>query len=280
MYEISMADRPAIVTGASRGIGRAIVARFAEAGGDVVICARDIARVEPVAEEITDEHPGRVVPVGCDVTQTDEVEAMVNTAVEVFGGLKVLVNNAGGSFDDDLLHRVGDDTLDQNIDVNLKGQLKVARAALPAMVDSDGGSMIHMSSVNGIHGIGLDTYSAAKGGIFSFSRNLATHYGHYGVRSNVLSPGTIETKNREDEMEEIEQRQGDETTARDRWLAQYPLCRFGRPDEVADATLFLASEMSSFVNGTNLVVDGGLVSGLDADFQQQIYQTDDRPTRK
>lgn len=279
MYHISMEDRPSIVTGASRGIGRAIATQFAKANGEVVICARSKDRVEPVAAEITNTHPGRAVAVGCDVTQTDEVEKLVDTAVETFDGLKVVVNNAGGAFDDDLLHRLDDETIDKNIDVNLKGQLKVARETLPALVDSGGGSMIHISSINGMHGIGLDSYSASKGGIFALSRNIATHYGQYGIRSNVLSPGTIETESRRDEMDETVARQGKEQTARQRWLAQYPLGRFGRPQEVGDASLFLASEMSSFVNGTNLVVDGGLVSGLDSDFQQEIYQTDDRPTR-
>lgn len=279
MYEVSMENRPAIVTGASRGIGRSVAQRFAQANGEVVICARSIDRVEPVAAEITDEYPGRVVPVECDVTNTEDIKTLVDTAIEEFDSLKVLVNNAGGAFDDDLLHRIDDDTIDMNIDVNLKGQLKVAREALPAMVDSGGGSMVHMSSVNGMHGIGLDSYSASKGGIFSLSRNIAAHYGHYGIRSNVLSPGTIETKNRRDEMEDTEQRQENEHTVRQRWLSQYPLGRFGRPEEVGDASLFLASEMSSFVNGTNLVIDGGLVCGLDSAFQNEVYQTDDRPTR-
>jgi len=129
-------------------------------------------------------------------------------------------------------------------------------------------------------GIGLTAYSAAKGGVLSLSRLLAVQYGRHGIRANVVSPGTIETGNREEEMEASEKRREGERSAREEWLDQYPLGRFGRPEEVAEATLFLASERSSFVTGTNLVVDGGLTAGLDQGLQTRVYDVDEPPTRE
>lgn len=278
MIELSLADRPAIVTGASRGIGRQIAATFAEAGGDVAICSRSYDDVEPVAEQITAEHDGRAVPVECDVTDADEVRNLVDTAIEAFGDLRVLVNNAGGSVESaDLLHRCDESTFESMLELNLKAPYLVAREALPAMIAAGGGSMVHVGSVNGLFGIGLAGYSEAKSGLLALSRNVATHYGQHGVRSNVLSAGTIETQNRKEEMENTEER-SEGASARDRWLDQYPLGRFGRPDEVADTALFLASERSGFVTGQNLVVDGGLTTGLPTSFENEIYQADEPPS--
>ncbi|PHQ44926.1 3-oxoacyl-ACP reductase [Halorubrum sp. C3] len=277
MVELSLADRPAIVTGASRGIGKEIAAAFAEAGGDVVICSRTYDDVATVANELEATHDGRVVPVECDVTDSEAVRDLVDTAVEEFGDLRVLVNNAGGSVESaDLIHRCDEDEFEWMLELNLKAPYLVTREALPAMIAAGGGSIVHVGSVNGLFGIGLTGYSEAKSGLLALSRNLATHYGQYGIRSNVLSAGTIETQNRREEMESTEERSG-ETSARDRWLDQYPLGRFGRPREVADTALFLASDRSGFITGENLVVDGGLTAGLPRSFENEIYQTDEPP---
>lgn len=279
MSDHELAGEIAVITGASKGIGRAIAEHFAAAGANVVICSREQEAIDEVAAAITKEDGGDALGVECDVTDSAAVEAMVDAALAEFGTVDALVNNAGGMIRDDNLHRIDEETFDRNVEVNLKGQYLVASELLPVMIENDGGSMVHMGSVNGIFGIGLTAYSAAKSGILSLSRNIATQYGRFGVRSNVISPGTIETKNREDEMTETESRQQEGKTAREEWIDQYPLGRFGRPREIADATLFLASDRSSFVSGTNLVVDGGLTAGLDSTFQTTIYDADDRPTR-
>jgi 3-oxoacyl-[acyl-carrier protein] reductase len=277
MIELSLADRPAIVTGASRGIGRQIAATFAEAGGDVAICSRSYEDVAPVAEELTADHDGRVVPVECDVTDADAVRDLVDVAIEELGDLRVLVNNAGGAAESaDLLHRCDEETFERMLELNLKGPYLLAREALPAMIAAGGGSMVHVGSVNGLFGIGLAGYSEAKSGLLALSRNLATHYGQYGIRSNVISAGTIVTESREAEMANTDER-AEETSAQDRWLDQYPLGRFGRPEEVADTALFLASERAGFVTGENVVVDGGLTAGLPTSFQNEIYQADEPP---
>lgn len=277
MVELSLHNRPAIVTGASRGIGREIAATFAEAGGDVIICSRSYKDVESVAEQITETHNGHVVPVECDVTDAEDVRTLVDTAIEEFGDLRILVNNAGGSVESaDLLHRCDEEEFERMLDLNLKGPYLLAREALPAMIAAGGGSMVHIGSVNGLFGIGLAGYSEAKSGILALSRNVATHYGQYGIRSNVLSAGTIETQARKEEMEKTEE-QSTDTSARDRWLDQYPLGRFGRPQEVADTALFLATDRAGFITGENIVVDGGLTVGLPVSFQNAIYQTDEPP---
>ncbi|WP_049995898.1 SDR family NAD(P)-dependent oxidoreductase [Halococcus sediminicola] len=277
MVELSLHDRPAIVTGASRGIGRSIAAKFAEAGGDVAICSTTYEHVESVADELTADHDGCVIPVECDVTDHDEVERLVETAVEEFGDISVLVNNAGGADESaDLLHRCDEETFERMVELNLTSQFLLSRKVLPAMVAAGGGSMVHVGSVNGLFGIGLSGYSEAKSGLLALSRNIATHYGQYGIRSNVLSAGTIETESRRDEMENTEVR-ANENSARQRWLDQYPLGRFGRPEEVADTALFLASERASFITGENLVLDGGLRSGLSTSFVNEIYQAGESP---
>jgi len=277
MIELSLADRPAIVTGASRGIGRQIATTFAAAGGDVAICARSYEDVETVANEISANHEGRVVPVECDITKQAEVQNLVDTTIEEFGDVRVLVNNAGGGAESaDLMHRSDVETYEWMLELNLKGPFVVSKEVLPAMAAAGGGSMIHVGSVNGLFGIGLSGYSEAKSGLLALSRNVATHYGQHGIRSNVISAGTIETENRRQEMEDTEQRAG-ETSARDHWLDQYPLGRFGRPDEVADTALFLATDRSGFITGENIVVDGGLSAGLPTSFENKIYQADESP---
>lgn len=278
MVELSVADRPAIVTGASRGIGREIAATFAATGGEVAICSRSYERVEPVAEELTATHSGRVVPVECDVTDRAAVRRLVDTALDEFGTVRVLVNNAGGADESaNLLHRCDEATFERMVDLNLKSQFLLAKETLPAMVAAGGGSMVHLGSVNGLFGIGLAGYSEAKSGLLALSRNLATHYGKHGIRSNVISAGTVETEARKAELENTEARAAD-ASARDRWLDQYPLGRFGTPTEIADLALFLASERASFVTGANIVADGGLTSGLPTSFLNEIYDADAAPS--
>jgi 3-oxoacyl-[acyl-carrier protein] reductase len=143
------------------------------------------------------------------------------------------------------------------------------------MVAGGGGSIVHIGSVNGLFGIGLAGYSEAKSGLLALSRNIATHYGQHGVRSNVISAGTIETESRREEMADTDDRAGND--ARGTWLDRYPLGRFGTPEKVADTALFLASERAGFITGTDIIVDGGLTCGLPTSFVNDIYQADDPP---
>jgi 3-oxoacyl-[acyl-carrier protein] reductase len=267
----SLADRTAIVTGAASGIGRAIAEQFAAVGANVVIADVDADAGAAAAERIRDDG-GVARFVETDVVDREAVAALVDATVETYGGLDALVNNAGGSFDDGRLHEIDEATWDRNVDVNLKGAFNVAQAAVGPMVSGGGGSMVHVSSVNGLTGIGFTAYSAAKSGMRALSKVIATQYGTHGVRSNLVCPGTIETEVRRREFEE---HGGSET--RDAWLERYALDRLGRPEDVADAALFLASDMSAWVTGTELVVDGGLTGGLDQGIESLVYDVESPP---
>lgn len=279
-----LTEKTVIVTGATRGIGRAIAERFAAESANLVVCSRSEDDVTTVAEQLRADHDVDAIGLPCDVTSTDKIEAMVDATLERFDGIDALVSNAGGSIDDDNLHRIDEEAWDRTVELNLKSLFLVSREVVPAMVESGGGSIVHVSSVNGIDGIGQIAYSSARSGVLGLSRLIATQYGRHGIRSNVVCPGTIETDRRDRAMNEVGESRDSaehdgEWTQRDQWIDQYPAGRFGTPDEVADAALFLASDMSSFVNGTSLVVDGGLTAGLDWSFQRQIFQSEERPTR-
>lgn len=153
--------------------------------------------------------------------------------------------------------------------LTLTGTYRCSRAAVARMAAGDGGGLVHVPSVNAFHGIGLAAYSAAKNGIVGLSRVLATQYGRHGVRSNVLCPGTVITEASSPKLTDP-----DYSNVREEWLDQYPLGRFGSPEDVAEAALFLGSPRSSFVTGIELVVDGGLSAGPDQSLELSMYDID------
>lgn len=261
--------KTAVVTGAGNGIGRAIAVRLAEADATVIVADVDEDGGETTVAALDEGgHDALFVPT--DVTERDDVETLLDVTTEEFGSLDILVSNAGASWNDDMLHRVSLETWRQMIELNLTSHFLLAREAIEPMVESGGGSMVFTSSVNGSTGIGLTGYSAAKSGIFGLSRLIATNYGHHGVRSNVLCPGTIQSETlAEKRKEEWDDSQWDS------WVDQYPLGRFGKPDEVAKAAVFLASDAASYVTGTTLVVDGGMTAGPNHSHLDSAYDLDD-----
>lgn len=272
MDDALLDGRTAVITGGANGIGRATTELLAREGATVVVGDVDADGGEVVVEAIRDAG-GSAAFVETDVTDQGDVEALIDATVEMHGGLDVLVNNAGASTGDDSLHRLDADTWETVLDLNLTGHFRCARAALEPLVASGGGAMVHISSVNGLQGIGLTGYSAAKSGLLGLSRVIATQYGRHGVRSNVVCPGTIESavlaeKRAEEWSDEL----------RARFFDQYPLGRFGDPDEVATAVLFLASDMASFVSGTELVVDGGFTAGTDQPLLNMLYDLEEGVT--
>jgi NAD(P)-dependent dehydrogenase (short-subunit alcohol dehydrogenase family) len=245
----SLEGRVAVVTGASRGIGRAIAVAFAEAGADVAVAARSESDLAKLAEEI--EQSGRkasVIPT--DVTHRDQIERLIDRAVSELGGLDVLVNNAGGTRFMAPLVALRPEGWDKAIRLNLDSVFHATQLAAQRMLDSGGGSIIQIASIAAIEGAqGLSFYSAAKGGVRLMTQAVAKELAASGVRVNSIAPGWIATELNENLRED------DET---DRYVTgMIPMGRWGRVDEVVGAALFLASDAASFVTGTTIVVDGG-----------------------
>ncbi|MBX0288375.1 SDR family oxidoreductase [Halomicroarcula sp. F28] len=245
-----LGDRTALITGASSGIGRAIALRFAEAGANIVVAdIREDPREggDPTHERIETETDQRAAFVETDVSVVGDIEVAVATATDVFGGLDVMVNNAGVFTASAPIETVDEADYDWLMDINLKGVYFGSKLAADVMRDDGGGSIVNLSSVAGLVGYpGASTYCASKGGITNLTRELALELGPDGIRVNAINPGVIETAmTTEDEVIAGTMEEG------------IPLRRDGQPGDVADAALFLASDESSYVTGHNLVVDGG-----------------------
>ena len=235
----ALEGKTALVTGGSRGIGRAIAAELARAGASVIVGYRSGAEE---AEAAAAEIGGRAVQ--ADVSNADEARRLVEEA----GDLDVLVNNAGITRDG-LLMRMPDEDWDAVLDTNLGGVFHTCRAASRGMLKRRSGSIVNVSSVVGVHGNpGQTNYAAAKAGIIGFTKSLARELGNRGVRANVVAPGYVSTRLTEELPDEL----------KELMLQNTPLGRFGSPEDVAGAVRFLSSDEASFITGEVLLVDGGL----------------------
>ena len=231
-----------LVTGGTRGIGRAIAERFKDVGAVVYITGTNEERTKAVAEEIG------VNGVKMNVTDREEVKRVVSEILEKEGQIDILINNAGIT-KDTLFIRMKDEDWDSVIDTNLNGVYNVTRAVVPAMVKKRFGNIINISSVVGFTGnIGQVNYSATKSALVGFTKSLAKELGGRGIRVNCIAPGYITT----DMTEKIPAKIKEEL------LKSIPLKREGKPREIADVCLFLASSMASYITGTVIHVNGGL----------------------
>ena len=249
---LPLAGRRAVVSGASRGIGRAMAIMFAECGADVALVARNPETLLEVAEAVA--AAGRTaITIPCDVTAEDTPALIADRVTGEFGGLDILVNNAGGnSFMSDLatMRLSG---WRKTMDLNLDAVVRITQALLPALVASGHGSIINVSSVAGVRGVPMMShYSAAKAALISLSASLAGELATSGVRVNALVPGWIDT----DLTDFLRADEGIESTL----LKDVPMHRWGRADEMAEGAVFLASDASSFMTGQTLILDGGLSS--------------------
>ncbi|MGQ9611635.1 MAG: 3-oxoacyl-[acyl-carrier-protein] reductase [Chloroflexus sp.] len=246
---LDLSGRVAIVTGGSRGIGRATAERLAGSGAAVVVNYRgNAAAAEATVATIT-AAGGTAIAVQGDVSQPADVEQMVKTTLERFGRIDILVNNAGITRDT-LLLRMKESDFDEVIATNLRGVFLCTRAVLRPMTKQRFGRIINITSVVGLTGnVGQANYAAAKAGILGFTKSTAREMASRGITVNAIAPGFIETEMTEALNEE----------ARKAILATIPLGRFGQPAEVAGLVCFLASDAGAYISGQTLTIDGGMV---------------------
>lgn len=242
--------RVALVTGASRGIGRAIALKLARHGAAVIVnyCGSRDAAQEVVSEILS--FGGQAVAIGADVSDSNQVKKMINEIKDRFGKLDILVNNAGIN-EDSLLLRMKSDDWEKVINTNLTGTFNCSKEALKLILKSDSGCIINISSVVGqIGNVGQCNYAAAKAGIIGFTKSLAREVAGRNVRVNAVAPGFIDTDMTAKLPQEV----------REKLQGQIPLGRLGTPGDVANAVLFLAQPASGYITGQTINVDGGMVT--------------------
>ena len=238
----------ALITGAARGIGKALALRFAAEGADIAITG--LVYNDAMAETVTEitAYGTRVKGYASDASDFAATEAVVAEIVKDFGRIDVLVNNAGIT-KDGLMMRMTEAQWDAVITVNLKSTFNFIHAVTPLMMRQRSGSIISMSSVVGVHGnAGQCNYSASKAGMIGLTKSIAQEIGSRGVRANIIAPGFILTDMTLQLPEEV----------RAEWAKRIPLRRGGTPDDIAGVALFLASDLSSYVSGQVIQVDGGM----------------------
>jgi NAD(P)-dependent dehydrogenase (short-subunit alcohol dehydrogenase family) len=248
MPSFDLHGKVAIITGGSRGIGEAIAHAYAQAGAKVVVASRKLDNVQPVADAI-DEAGGTALAVACHTGDRQQIEALVQQAVDAFGTVDIAVNNAATNPHYGPLLEASDEQWQKTLQVNVMGYFWMAQAVAPYMLERGSGKIINVASVAGLTpGAGMGVYSVTKSAIIMLTQSLAQELAPRGVQVNAIAPGVIKTKfstalwTNEKVLAGVERRAG----------------RIGQPDDVAGAALYLASPASDYVSGTVLVVDGGI----------------------
>lgn len=239
-------NKVTLITGASRGIGKATALKFAKEGARVVVCDLDDTVAETVAEIRL--QGGTAIGFKVDVTKPDTIAAMVTGALTTYGQIDVLVNNAG-IVADAQLKNMTEEQFDRVIDVNLKGVYNCTKAVVNAMIERKSGVILNTSSIVGIYGnFGQTNYAASKFGVIGMAKTWARELGKHGIRVNVVCPGFIETSMLESVPDKVIQA----------LEARVPLGRLGKPEEIANAFAFLASDEASYINSAVIEVNGGM----------------------
>ena len=243
--KIDLSGKTAVVTGSTRGIGRAVAQALAASGARVAIVGRDREKAAVVAAEVGNAAAG----FGCDVSDTAAVAALIADVEKEFGGIDILVNNAGVTRDN-LVMRLSDDDWDAVMNANLRGAFAAIRAVSRGMMKKRAGRIINMASVVGINGNkGQANYAASKAGLIGLTKSVAKELGSRNILVNAIAPGFIETEMTDAMTPE----------ARAALNGLIPLSRLGKPDDIASMVVFLASDHASYITGQVLVVDGGMV---------------------
>lgn len=244
-----LTGKTAIITGASRGIGAAIARRFAEQGANIVVnYSGSQEKAEAVVREI-EQTGAKAIAVKANVADAAEVKVMIDAAMEQFGSIDILVNNAGITRDN-LMMRMKEDEWDDVINTNLKGVFLCTKAVTRQMMKQRHGRIVNIASIVGVMGnAGQANYVAAKAGVIGLTKTTARELASRGITANAVAPGFITTDMTEKLGEDVQKSM----------LSQIPLARFGAPEDVANAALFLASDEASYVTGQTLNLDGGMV---------------------
>jgi NAD(P)-dependent dehydrogenase (short-subunit alcohol dehydrogenase family) len=249
---LNLDGKTAIVTGAASGIGRETAERFAAEGANVVVADVTVEDGEETVERI-ESAGGDATFVETDVSDPDAVEAMVGTAEEAYGGVDIAHNNAGIEGDDDDLAAQSEENWDRVVDIDLKGVWLCLKHEIDAMAGDGGGAIVNTSSIAGLAAAGAAPYVASKHGVVGLTRTAASEYADAGVRVNAVCPGVIDTPM-------VDRAGAEDPEAIEGFVAMQPLGRKGKPEEIANAVVWLASEEASFVTGNAYPVDGGYMA--------------------
>ena len=241
-------DKTAIITGGGTGIGLATARAFCQEGAKVILFGRRKEKLEKAVEKLG----GSAIIVQGDMTNNNDLDQLINETLHNFKKIDILVNNAG-LFNGSPLHEISDSQWDEIMDINIRSVFQLTRRVLPVMLSQKYGSIIHISSILGLIAVPqVAAYNVSKGALNQFSRSIAVEYGSSGIRSNSICPGLIATDMTADLMQDADLMK--------EWSKEYPIGRFGKPEDVANACLYLASDESSFITGITLPVDGGFTA--------------------
>lgn len=247
--KFGLSGKIAIITGASKGLGKAMAEALASAGEELVINSRHLKEIKKAGQDISKKTGKKVVPVEIDISESKGADELVKIALDHFGKIDILVNNAGAMVRAPMSD-VKDEDINRLIDTNLKGPMYLCRAVAKEMISNRWGRVINIGSLHSIVSIPQrPVYAATKGGILQFSKSLALEWAKYGITVNVICPGVFRTEINMDWM--------NDPSKAEPMLAKIPMGYFGEPEDLAGAVVFLASDESRYITGSALIVDGG-----------------------
>ena len=245
---MKLEDKSAIITGGGSGIGLACAKLFSNEGAKVAIFGRRKNRLELAAKEVK----GHILPVVGDLTNNNDLDNLISKTLHAFKKIDIVVNN-GGIFSGSSVHETKDEDWNAIMNTNINSVFQLTKRVLPHMMKRKAGTFVHIASILGlVAGPGVAAYNVSNGALLQFNRSIAMEYGSLGIRSNAVCPGLVKTEMTEDLMKDEELML--------EWSKDYPIGRFGVPEDIASACLYLASDESSFVTGVALPVDGGFTA--------------------
>ncbi len=253
MKQFELSGKTALVTGSSRGIGRAIALLFAEAGARVVVTSRKVDACQAVVDEIR-SRGGEAIAVGCNISDKQQIEALVDETEASFGSVDILVCNAAVNPYYGPMSKIPDDAFAKVLDVNIRSNVWLVNRVAPGMAEHGKGAVIIISSIAGLTGSrALGAYAVSKAADMQLARNLALEWGKQGIRVNCIAPGLVKT--------DFAKALWDNPDTLEKSLSHSPLHMIGEPEDIAGAALLLASDAGRFITGTTIVADGGATIG-------------------